>query len=1612
MENLIPQEEVNLIPEEVLTSSQSKGTAEHLSQLSVAAASFTDNPAIPHSVEMYQPAMETKEGEQRIRSTFGLSDQIDRDQNFNSFLTSRAMAGANHLEIAELIKNRQHLNDPDRSVLERRASEFLISAGLRSPERQAIVLAEELATPIVDRTKTDVMKDDMTVALAEKTLRHKLQDKFQERGYVPAAFEMISTLAVPFYTTWAQQSVVGRKEATLGGSMETFVEDYRAMSVNDRLNVLAKFEKDLESNVAFGGDLLMAMEQLDQLIKFKGEDAAWLNTTEALDATVVLSPFVKAAAKAATIYRAFVSTGAREAAKARAIALSEKNAAGKLLSPSEENEMVEAILPTIESLEEGGKTSAIVSTEKYIIVSKGLGSEKPTGGLVDALSDIEMNRAWENISPELSADIKNILPSLEDIEEGGRTGAFVSTDKYAMRIKLPVAPKKIENADDTVSTKAPIEKIFAPTDLIKALKQTVPSHILNAAEQDVANIEAVKELMKRFDIDPVVMAKVDPDAVTRGTVSARNHPIYDTQFDEGSKITTVHVYLGHGENKQSSFISKASAIAGAERMGLDPAFYSVSDRSGEFFIRVSKDVGSKKFINATKESELPFTIPWIGRYIQGSATLLTEDTKAGARLVTNAMSRLGKAVTQAVERIGKIGSKSKESYNSLLQEVQQTGKWKTSGQVDEWYRTNYSRSPSEAEMDAYVAHRQLHEFDYAVRDNQLRTWMATNGYEEVMVTGFSKDIFPGKVVKTTSVDPTYVRIFDTAEGKVKHHTAESLNKRLKTNDSTVLVKVMDTAKSKADYIITTLSDVQSRPPRHGLFGYRDGPHVMYDQRATGGFIKQSNPTLRNGQEVLLSPITHFSIGSAKEGKQFAKGYNFALEAYKVAKTTGTEMDIGIATAAINRFTRFSSFQEFDKLVTKGRILSTPFEFVRPGERVLGGRKDIPDIHYLDPDFANMPEGMLEAMQTGRLFTSKRGDRLQHPKEGLAALLDPTDILTRAISNTVNTAAFSNFKIREMDKWLKAYGKHIVYPTDRPDIERFIYGKFDQSLTPKDKLSMLVQDSAEAQRMALLRFMNNPGVLVTEGSKYRKDIASYIDGKGYTGAADKFDNVASSNFIGFARGAVFKTQFFMDASQLALQIGMWPGMMAISPKQGIKAFGMYPLIRSALVNPQHDMAIGAVANKLSLGSLKAEDFARMMQDIRKSGIDIINGNIAELDNIVGISAAQGMASKIANKGIEAGMVFYNEGEKANRTLGFTIAWLENHALTGKGLDSSDDFGRAGVRGNLISSNMNKDGKAYWQEGVFSIPAQFSGHTARVIEMFLHPSGLSVAERGRMYGALALTYGAGLGAGGGVAEYIKQKYFEANGKEISPELMRTLFGGLMGTIMPQTDVGRLTPFGQDFFLKAFLSDGFTLEEFLGPVGVTGNRLIDNTLGSAKMHSLITGAMDASQIVPTVGDITRDLLTTFASYNRAEKAIHSYQTGKYLSNKGQPLANNTDLLDSSMIAVGFPPLRSAEAFEAKLYLDDFKTKVNKDSKEAARYMIKAAQSGLGSAAANRDMVYFQYYRDLYVTNDHIGTGAQMFTENVWKYIKNDKAMTDEVFRQYLEYYGRVRRDLVKGK
>lgn len=1070
-----------------------------------------------------------------------------------------------------------------------------------------------------------------------------------------------------------------------------------------------------------------------------------------------------------------------------------------------------------------------------------------------------------------------------------------------------------------------------------------------------------------------------------------------SDIDEAGRLSFT---LGTGEKGTEGFSSPEAATAGAGRMGLADGFYKVIEEDGVYKVTVQRDLPTNDVVTGetlltpmTKEAiEVlwPSFYKYLGpRGLAGNKIVMKgQDRLAeGAIVGTNTTAKLSAIFNDTAAIFNKMSKGQRRDFEAVMLYTQtnNNGRWLSYKDFSKLYTTNFKRKPSVNEEVAYGGAIQLHQADEYIINLSVRQDLTRLGFQEVGVTGLVDEPAIGKIIPVLDRQSKNVNVLDTTDGKL-YGVGESASKaldKMDDNDNLVLVKYLqdvNTKAGKAQYLIVNKQNVNIKSLRARVLNHFDGPHREYKSNT---YIKQPKLLIEGDKATLTGRRTHFNVGSEAEGIKIADSYNRALAAFLSAEQLvkqglGAEA-VTEATNIISKNTKYSSFEEFGKALDDGKISRAPFEAwanhgSKPLNKTIDYSKDgVVQAVDVDGDMLNLSEGTRKYLDQGRMYYSSRGEHLENPQGDLAPILNHTEALENSIKHIVNTRAFGEYKSRHVRNWVETFvdelDTHKVngVPVKRPDWYHFEHGKWLKD-TP-----LQIKEQGQRAREALNRTVHAQSEESAGLTRFKYEMAQYVDGNKGNALSRKgalvLNKILELEPVQQVRALVFKTFLGgLDAFQVGVQMSMAPAVIAVSPRHGLQALGMLPILRASatLGNPK---AMDHLAGIMSLPGImigkrkmKPTEVRMLIDDMKNSGVDIVSGTQAQLDNpFDGSVIYNNRLLQYGNKALDVGLIPFKEGERLNQMLGFSIAWLERFEELGNIRPKGDELGRVLNRAETLAGNMKSSSRAAYQDGVLALPVQMGTHPIRVVEMMLEQSGgLTKPERARFLGTLAVTYGlAGIGLDTAV-DFIADEYFEATGEHITNEQRRMLSDGVMGQLFEDKDISRLQP-GKNTLIGTVLDILFGEEVDAGEVmGGPSRHLVgvawEAVGGSMLLRGLIAGTVGLKDVPVMSFEIIKDLAFGIPPGARYRKAWRMYQEGVLATSTGNFIDQATySTWDVILTAGGFPPRLSKDVYEASLDMKEMKKAIGADAKQFADLMRSAA---LADTKASKD--HFTYKAD----------------------------------------------------
>jgi hypothetical protein len=468
---------------------------------------------------------------------------------------------------------------------------------------------------------------------------------------------------------------------------------------------------------------------------------------------------------------------------------------------------------------------------------------------------------------------------------------------------------------------------------------------------------------------------------------------------------------------------------------------------------------------------------------------------------------------------------------------------------------------------------------------------------------------------------------------------------------------------------------------------------------------------------------------------------------------------------------------------------------------------------------------------------------------------------------------------------------------------------------------------------------------------KDDFALTMEGYGQVAAEYVFDKTGMKlNLSGDPSNILLKIGFqsafgFFNASQAFLQSFHATTIMAISPVHGFKGAALVPAMRGAINAYEKGAGEEAIKRFAKAAEISEKEAEEWFEFVRTSGRAVVEGDAIEDGTAIGWgisgwkgenleyskkAAAKNVASKLVNKGLDAGVMPFQFGERLTRYTAMNTAILEFKNKY-PGVSLLNDRARMWItrREQDLTFNMNSSARSKVQSGFLKVPTQWLSYSLRASEAVFVGRNFSNKERARLAAILLPFYGlAGFGASS-AADYIAEKTgLVEPGSAFYIGIKNGVLDGLFAALGTDISVGqRLAPAGAFFDVYKNLTEGKFLEVIGGPSGEIARGLYESVMSAAS--SLRTG-----QTASLTEDVIQ-ILRTPSGIDNVAKAIGIFNNGIYRSKTGVALPFEMTVSEGVTALLGFAPQRVTEFYNRKTdmfadtkKLGTFRKDVNRDA------------------------------------------------------------------------------------
>lgn len=838
---------------------------------------------------------------------------------------------------------------------------------------------------------------------------------------------------------------------------------------------------------------------------------------------------------------------------------------------------------------------------------------------------------------------------MDALQEGGETAVTrsgMNTDQIARNLEVSaIAPEgtasRVPIADDAISA---YQRGRAALDLQPELEARAR---LDGAELGKAISTIQQRLERQFQRE------------------IKNVKVLEVQLAGGSHTNRIEFVLG--KKSGGGFVDEKQANRYGKSIGMDGE--AIIDESGQWFFKTVEDVAETGFFTRLLNVKTPSPM----RHALSARNVGDTRLADAAQVAGGARNKLLKTLGEPYEKTFRaLTGDEHTALAQVLQAGETKAAWLSPSQLDQAYRNAFKRAPSQREVTAYQAARDINDMEFALRNDEIYRQRVIAGYKTV-----SFDTKRGAVELENAIidrelkDMPKTRIFDVSTGK--HYVGDSALtaqqwERMR-GQGYQLVHLERPLKMADDTTIKTFlvkgQDLHVEPLKGDQVAYRAGGHRMYRGKY---FVKQTvwGSQADTGVKFLESPNTYIAATTRGEAKFWAS----RMEAARLAHLEGAGLDTideilgghaGLPDAedfvrmmddpagAFQKDTKFDVY--FDR--------EMPDEYVSPGEV----------LDFIDPDDTGF-NGFLRLQ--GRMYTGRKGERLPDYQGGLAPLLSPYETINRSLMNISALSSFGDYKIQAVERWMKTF-RQLLDTRDMPeglsDMRLFLEAPLHKG---GNAARQRANEAALAQRQIIKRVLGWKTEADMAAEQWGRQVSEWVAGDELTGPVAKARRLASGvdwwqdvNPVSALRGFAFDLKLGMfNIAQLPMQLSTAVAATTLSPKMGMKGWAMIAPMRFVLggrtlskeaLEARLDQLVKNGVHDLGGFSSSAEfkDFARSAM---RSGFFDLGGTHGLLDSYGASTTMDGFASGV-KRTREAGRFFFFEAERWNRIVAWRIAWDE-------------------------------------------------------------------------------------------------------------------------------------------------------------------------------------------------------------------------------------------------------------------------------------------------------------------------------------------------------------------
>lgn len=557
----------------------------------------------------------------------------------------------------------------------------------------------------------------------------------------------------------------------------------------------------------------------------------------------------------------------------------------------------------------------------------------------------------------------------------------------------------------------------------------------------------------------------------------------------------------------------------------------------------------------------------------------------------------------------------------------------------------------------------------------------------------------------------------------------------------------------------------------------------------------------------------------------------------------------------------------------------------------------------------------QARDSVDMFSLKNEGTASNPiyKRVPVTYVDPIPTMNRALNRAINSTFMDDYKINAVEHWLAEAMPHLK--ADESEIRSAPFYHF-HTISDKEFVSGtpdMVVKNLLSNRFKIQQFVGMPSSLETSiHSATQLLVDSFYNKFGpeeQRGALARTFTVIPLWALSKAKDPVAGIRSFafnaklgvFSIPQFLVQAQTFTNIWGIAPRAGGAGTLATMLHTWARVNssPEFLQAYDNLATKLNFfgSKWKVGEFIEARNELAKTGFEHVGGEYQLADDAL----QHKFIKNQWNNFLDAGQVFFREGEKAGRLGAWYTAFREFRDANPLKVITDADRQAILNRADILTNNMSRASASALHTGIWSLPTQFLSYQLRMAELFFGKRlGETLTERNlaraRIMSAYALMYGApsalgvtGYPFGDSIRQEAINRGYVQGANQLSDVLMNGVPAWTLAMVSGGGDYqkGNQYNVGNRYGTQGFtqLRDSFKSDKTVWSLlGGAGASTFLNTLGNLDpfwqaAKSLMSTDEEGNSFKLTPTHFV-NLFSEFSSVDSASRAIYALNTGKWLS------------------------------------------------------------------------------------------------------------------------------------